>query len=145
MEAKDGTCGCFNAAFINSSQFLPVKYELEHWHVTNLHSCVKGLEAWVPTDNGACPIIPVIREELDHCNWNLHRSRTLHTDLRVNSRSGTILHDSALIHQKVSFQPPMSPWKSARHQIQLKYKPGFLYPEEFQGSPFSQDYTLPTS
>ena len=47
MAAKDQTCRCFNAAFINSSQYLPVKYLLELWHMTRQHSSVKWLAAWV--------------------------------------------------------------------------------------------------
>lgn len=60
MEAKDKTHRYFNAAFINSSQHLPVKYKLETWHMTKLHTSVKCLEAQVPMDYDASTIIPVI-------------------------------------------------------------------------------------
>lgn len=43
---------------------------------------------WVPEDNGAGPIPPAVREELDCRHWNLDRSGTLHTDLRLRPQGG---------------------------------------------------------
>lgn len=55
---------------------MPVKYQLELWHVTKLPPPVKRLAVRVPTGNTAGLLIPAVREELGHCNWNTCRDPT---------------------------------------------------------------------